>query len=358
MKSIFMGRPILFCFAGLLAGILMFTGRPFWSSAKMQQQEEKIFNTHRDAALSEEAVALKKASYSWQKSDTSIALLQNNKLVWQFNFNRRYDKPYFYPLRVAGTEHDLVGLSPADHPWHRGLWFSWKLINDVNYWEENVETRLSEGRSKIRDVKIKQHDDYAATILLKLSYAPEGGTAVLNEARSIFVSSPDESGNYHIDWDLKFNAGHEALVLDRTPPQSQGGPYYGGYGGLSFRAAQGLSQPLFKDAEGWQHSGELIGHGKRAYWMDMSGLTDAATQSRAGVATFSHPKNPNSPSPWYVYKDQDFAFYNSALLFDQPYEIEANGQFRLLYRVLVHKGMAEHDFLTISYEEFVSKTPY
>ncbi|AHM58726.1 hypothetical protein D770_02270 [Flammeovirgaceae bacterium 311] len=358
MKSIFSGILFIFCFTGLLAGILMFTGVPFLSSGNIQKQKEKIFNTYRHSTLSEDLVAQKKALYSWQKSDTSIALLQNNKLVWRFNFNRSYDKPYFYPLRIAGKEHDLVWLSPADHPWHRGLWFSWKLINDVNYWEENVETRLSDGRSKITDVEVKQHKDYSATILLKLSYAPEGGTIVLNEESKIFVSSPDRRGNYHIDWDLKFNAGKEAVVLDRTPPPSQGGPYYGGYGGLSFRAAQGISHHLFKDSEGWQDSSELIGGGKRAHWMDMSGMTDSVTQSWGGVATFSHRKNPNSPTPWYVYKDKDFAFYNSALLFDQPHEIEANGHLRLLYRVLVHENIAEHNFLTKKYEEFVNNTFY
>ena len=24
---------------------------------------------------------------------------------------------------------------PPDHIWHHGLWFSWKFINKVNYWE-------------------------------------------------------------------------------------------------------------------------------------------------------------------------------------------------------------------------------
>jgi hypothetical protein len=82
------------------------------------------------------------------------------------------------------------------------------------------------------------------------------------------------------------------------------------------------------------------------------------TQSWAGVTTFSHPKNPNSPTPWYIYKDKDFAFYNSALLFDQHREVEANGHLRLLYRVFVHENIAEHDFLTNKYEEFANKTRY
>lgn len=89
--------------------------------------------------------------------------------------------------------------------------------------------------------------------------------------------------------------------------------------------------------------------------MDMSGMTDSLRQSWGGVAMFSHPKNFNSPTPWYVYKDKDFAFFNAALLFDQPQRIEADASFRLLYRVLVHEGRAEQDRLANEYEEFLKK---
>lgn len=355
MKRSVFKRSLLFCFTGVLAGVLMFPGASFLSSGKIQKKEEKNRNLNAGPDLSEESIAQKKASFSWQKSDTSIALLQDNKVVWGFNFNRSHDKPYFYPLRIAGSEKDLASLRPEDHPWHRGLWFSWKLMNGVNYWEEDVATRLSEGRSKITDVEVEQHEDYSATIKVRLSYAPEGKPVVLQEERTIFVSSPDEGGNYHIDWDLKLQAAKEPVVLDRTPPKNLGGPFYGGYGGLSYRAAQSIRNPIFQDSNGWKDSSELVGHGKRAHWMDMSGIVDSLTQSWGGVAMLSHPKNPNSPTPWYIYKDKDFAFFNAALLFDQPQKIEANERFRLLYRVLVHEGRAEPDLLANEYEEFLKK---
>ena len=343
-----------FCLVGLLAGMLLVLGAAYKLSVKIRGKD--VLKVKNDLLPPLEGAALqKKASYSWQKSDTSIALLQNNKVVWGFNFNRKYDKPYFYPLRIAGREQDLVWLMPADHLWHRGLWFSWKLINGVNYWEENPETRLSDGRSKITDVQVKQHEDYSATIHLKLAYAPEGKAPVLHEERTLFVSAPDEKGNYYIDWDLKFKAGNEEVVLDRTPPQSQGGPYYGGYVGLSYRAAEGISDHLFRDSEGWRDSSELIGHGKRANWMDMSGMIDSTTQSWGGVGTFSHPNNPYSPTPWYVYKDKDFAFYNAALLFDEPLKVEAKGGLRLLYRIFVHENVADYDLLNNKYQEFLKK---
>ncbi len=63
-------------------------------------------------------------------------------------------KPYIHPLRtVAGVP--LTAFQPSDHVWHRGLWFSWKYINGVNYWEEapkEIDGRLlsvSDGRTEV-----------------------------------------------------------------------------------------------------------------------------------------------------------------------------------------------------------------
>ena len=59
--------------------------------------------------------------------------MNNSDIIWQYNFNNRFGKPYFHPVRVKNST--LTCVSPPDHPWHLGLWFSWKYINGVNYWE-------------------------------------------------------------------------------------------------------------------------------------------------------------------------------------------------------------------------------
>jgi len=71
---------------------------------------------------------------SWVEDESSIALLNQGKVVWKLNYDRNEDKPYFSPLRTLNGI-DLVLERPDDHPWHRGLWFSWKYINGINYWE-------------------------------------------------------------------------------------------------------------------------------------------------------------------------------------------------------------------------------
>jgi len=77
--------------------------------------------------------------YSWQETDSSIALLNHGRIVWQFNYGKDARKPYFHPVSlIDGTV--LTCLSPRDHPWHLALWFSWDKLNGVQYWENNHHT--------------------------------------------------------------------------------------------------------------------------------------------------------------------------------------------------------------------------
>jgi hypothetical protein len=294
-------------------------------------------------------------TYSWLKTDTSIALKKNDHVVWQFNFDKESDKPYFFPLRTANTLQELASLRPADHPWHRGLWFSWKLINKVNYWEEDFTTRLSPGRSIIDSVGVQFNQDFSAVISIKLSYGAAGKSTIISENRIIYVSAPDEAGNYYLDWDLKFKAGSEQLILDRTLPPAQGGPFYGGYAGLSIRASEALNKHRFVDSKGWKNTKEMVGHGKKAEWMHLSGVTDSAKGIWGGITIFDHPSNINSPTPWYVYKDKQFAFFNSALLFEKPLTLEPFEQMVLRYRVLIHEGRVREPVLSRKYKSFLAR---
>jgi hypothetical protein len=66
-----------------------------------------------------------KSKYSWKIDKNSIALVNMENIVWQYNFDKKEGKPYFHPLAFNdGTV--LTWHRPEDHPWHLGLWFSWQ----------------------------------------------------------------------------------------------------------------------------------------------------------------------------------------------------------------------------------------
>src|SRR5690606_18158371 len=113
------------------------------------------------------------------------------------------NKPFFHPLRVPGGP-SLTKLRPADHVWHYGLWFSWKYINDVNYWEQNRETGRSDGTTTWGQPHIRTFADGGAKITLRLDYVNPQGQADMTELRFVEISTVDENGSYTLDWSSTF----------------------------------------------------------------------------------------------------------------------------------------------------------
>jgi hypothetical protein len=305
-------------------------------------------------AKAAELPVLKKPGYEWRKTDSSLVLLNRGKVVWQLNFDKKEGKPYFHPVSLAdGTE--LTWLRPADHPWHRALWFSWKFINGVNYWEEDPKTGLSPGRTEVGEVKFWRRNDWLADIGVRhrsvdiemmLSYHQPGHESVLTEKRLIAVSPPDKNGRYHIDWHSTFTAGGKDVVLGRTPiPGEQGGKGWGGYAGLSLRMAKATRGFQFVDSEGRK---DKQAHGKKARWVDFSGeLPDG---KEAGITIFDHPDNLRHPSPWYV--EKGMPYFSPAVLFNKPYRLEAGKSLTLRYRILIHPGRADKEALEGEWKAF------
>ncbi|MBA7629782.1 hypothetical protein ES703_37286 [subsurface metagenome] len=297
----------------------------------------------------ERAAIARKPRYSWRQTDSSLALLNHGRIVWQLNFNKKEGKPYFHPVGlIDGTV--LTWLRPADHHWHRALWFSWKYINGLNYWEEDPETGLSEGRTEIVSINVTPHDDYSTRVAMKLSYHPPDKPTVLTERRLIRVSGPDEQGRYRIDWRSTFTAGKKDVLLDRTPiPGEKGGKGFGGYAGLSVRMAKTTRGWEFVDSEGRK---DKEAHGKRDRWVDFSG--ELADGKEAGISMFDYPENLRHPTPWYV--EKGMPYFSPAVLFDKAYTLAAGKSLTLRYRILIRPGRADKALLEGEWKAFLKTT--
>src|SRR5262245_59794513 len=104
------------------------------------------------------ALSCAAAPVTWERTSNSLGCKEGDEVLWQFNFATNEAKPYFHPLRLAGSNEPLTSSKPSDHRWHYGLWFAWKYINGVNYWEEDKNGR-SEGTTTWDPPTIKAHDD-------------------------------------------------------------------------------------------------------------------------------------------------------------------------------------------------------
>ena len=283
-----------------------------------------------------------KNNFTWQITDKTIALKNKTETVWQFNYGRETSKPFFHPAALTdGTV--LTEDRPADHVWHHALWFSWKYINGVNFWEENRKTGKSRGITDWSDFKAVAGPDNSAKITLDLTYSHRGQKPILAEKRTMKISAPDADGVYYIDWESEFTACSEKdVVLDRTPiPGEKGGKSWGGYAGLSvrFNGKGNGWEVVTEEKDVDMSSGTYRG---KAEAMEFGGVFGGKA---AGIAILDHPENLNYPTPWYSIAGKPMKYFSPAVICYKPHTLKSGQSFTLKYRVIVHPEKWDSDKL-------------
>ncbi len=283
--------------------------------------------------------------FAWKETPHSLALMRGEQVGWQFNYKKEEGKPYFHPVTIAGGD-PVTDLRPADHVWHRAIWFSWKSINGLIYWEEDPKTGKSPGETELIDVKATPGRDFSARFELSLSYHPPGQPTVLAEKRIVEVSKPTADGAYYIDWLSTFTAGHADAVLDRTPIAGEpNGVSWGGYAGLSLRLAPELRSWQFSDGEGLVKETS-----KQARWIAFSGPVKDGKS--AAIVVLDHPHSFRHPTPWYLI--QGMPYFSPAVLYRSPYTLPAAQSLTLKYRILLQPGVTDRDAIEKQWQAFAS----
>jgi type 1 glutamine amidotransferase len=284
----------------------------------------------------------------FQQTNDSVALIKDGKTVWQFNYGKDQTKPYFHPLSLTdGTV--LTWASPPDHPWHYGLWFSWKYINGVNYWEEDRNTGKPAGITAWDNVKVNTSQVGSANISMDVSYHEPQKSALLTEKRTIEISAPDDSGTYTIDWTSTFTAVADKVELNRTPLHwEENGKSGGGYAGLSFRANKEI-----KDAQFTGTFGKLTLIDGLFRYKDVAVEYSGTINNKTfGVTILDHPDNLNSPTPWCLINNQSMNFFTPGVICYGPHEMIKNDTFELRYRIIIHSDPWNSKKLLEKYNEF------
>jgi type 1 glutamine amidotransferase len=289
----------------------------------------------------------------WSRTAGALALTQNGATIWRFNYGTNTSKPFFHPVALPGGP-TLTWDQPPDHPWHHALWFAWKYIDHVNYWETEAQDSEAKGITEWSEPTLGARPDFSARIAMDLAYHPPGGAPVLTEHRVIEVSPPDPQGTYHLDWTLTFTALGKDVLLERTPlPGEPGGQPWGGYAGLSVRFASDI-----KDAFALTPQGAVIFTGGtyrgKAAAMDYAGVFGGR---EAGLAIVAAAGNLNRPSPWYAIDNSTMHYFSPAVIQDAPHLIKAHESFTLRYRVIAHPGRWSAAALQAAVDNFNSDKP-
>ena len=275
------------------------------------------------------------AQAAWKSDASGLTWVANGRVVWKYNLDPAQGKSYFYPLSFAGGP-SLVIASPEDHPWHYGLWFSWKYINGSNYWEQDRRSGQAEGRTSWKVVKLERKPDGSAFIQLDVTYTGKAGGVDLTERRELRVTPAARDGSYSIWWNSWFTAGPDGALLDRSPmPGEPKGQVNGGYAGLGARLIPPPAIMQFVTEEG--PIARFEGSRARPKTPAIAANFTEAGKKLGGVAVYSQSDEAGADVPWYVVDasqtETQMRFFNQSLLAPRAIRLEPGQMLHLSYRI-------------------------
>lgn len=272
--------------------------------------------------------------WNWKRDNNrSLELHGPDGPIARFLVDPKPIDPHFDILATADGR-NLVWVAPPDHLWHYGGWFSWKIINGVNFWETDKKTGESPGRTQVLEPRISTRPEQAMISYRRLYRLPDNPAPILDDRVTVSISPPTGNTGPVVDWSFTTTALTE-VKLDRTPPPGEpGGKDHGGYGGLSWRGAKDLAEVHFLDSEGRK---DMEIHRQHAAWVNAQGSLGGKP---AGIAILDHPQNPGHPSSWFIVSDPKLPFWylNPALVQPKPITMKKGESATYRYRILVHDG--------------------
>lgn len=236
---------------------------------------------------------------------------------WTYDWAAR-KRPHLHPVATPAG-HVVTRNAPDDHPWHHGLWFTIKFVNEENFWE----TYDAYGVLRHQGRPVVDGDTVSGTLHW---IRPDRETVALVEERT-WRHVPLGPDAYAIDLDTTLTPSVDT-TFDRTPFTT-----WGGYGGLALRGPGDWEDTRILLDDGREVERVL---GEPGAWCDLG-------NDEAGVAILDHPDNPRYPTPWYgstrvaTYGDEGWSnFLNAAFLFHEPLAVAAGDGLRIRHRVIVH----------------------
>lgn len=314
--------PVRSLFLSLFFILLFVFSFPFFSHSSLFASEtvDSADSANLVDSTSQANPTNRTAEYFFEKTRSEglsfegLRLQRGDETVWELHFDAPEGKPFIAPMRLPDGR-DATLLRPKDHVWHLGIWFSWKYLNGVNYWEP------SSGKTIVRNVVSSVEND-SAKVEIQIDYVDQNKpeTVVLREERTIVFSKPDAKGAYSIEFFHRFVAQNQDVVLDRTPPH----PHGGGYAGLALRLS-----PIFGTFETHCANGEIemrTIREKPADWIEY-----CEPETGTGLRLTILKGTPETR--FYAQKTPSYCLINPCPVMTEPRTIKVGEPLELAYRL-------------------------
>jgi len=216
---------------------------------------------------------------------------------------------------------------PADHPYHRGVFWAWHQL-----YAEGV--RLGDGwtndsiAQEVVSVSVEKVKNYARlkTEVLWSSPIPADGKPFMEEKAIITVHKLSDSIR-RIDFEIRLKALADLLQIGGSSDQK-------GYGGFCVRMRLPDSLKFTSD------NGPVVPQElqiKAGPWMDFSGRFGTGSEI-SGITIICNPAMPGYPQPWIL--RQKGSMQNVVFPGRERIDVPKNKELVLYYRLIIHKGDA------------------
>ena len=279
------------------------------------------------------------------KTKEGIEIRENGKKVLFYqaqpkSVDGKYERAgYVHPL-YSLKENILTDDMPADHPYHRGIFWGWHqiILNDKNIADGWMSEHISWKSVRVKIKKQRKKIELLSQLLWNAELSAGHLTPIVKEETTIavFKATPQ----YRI---IDFDINLFALVDHLKIGGSDDAKGYGGFclrlklpGNLSFSSGDKKVIP--------QETAVLAGP-----WMDFAGSFDGGNVSKSGVTVFGYPPAANAHCPWILRSVT--SMQNVPFPGRMPVELPRKG-LHFSYRVIVHNGEMNVGDIEKLYKEY------
>ncbi len=303
-----------------------------------------------------------------RQTGNQIVVIVGGQPFTTYYFTPESPKPYLHPLRSARgivvtrgfpMRNDIAGES-RDHPHHRALFFAHGDINGIDFWTEgkpasNAQTvkgvyysseDLPKGRTVFRKVEEIASGPDSGSLRAVFELVGPDGTGIATETQGYTFRGDESTRTIDCEFTIRADRGGAVKMGDTKE------------GTFAIRVVKALEEPAARMLNSNGGAGEKEIWGKRADWVDYSGVVDG---ERLGIAIFDYPSNPKHPTFWHARGYGLFAvnpfgehdFYNDRSR-DGSIALRPGEALTLRYRVLIHHGDAAEAKVAEAYREYAA----
>ncbi len=268
--------------------------------------------------------------FQFQEDENGVLLTEKGNRVFCYrkspkSLNGEYVcNHYIHPLYAINGD-TLTEEFPPDHPYHRGIFWSWHQLyaDSLSLGDDWVMDGISHGVECIHTCCHRNKALLELKVIWK-SFSRSEEMPFMEEMTRIEVH-PLEKGMRTIDFTISLRA----LIPDLSIGGANNEKGYGGFctrlklpDDLSFVSEGGTVEPTTLQL-------------KAGSWMDIRGSFGASGR-KSGITICCHPDTPNHPAPWILRKKS--SMQNIVFPGRERVAISMEEPTVLRYRLIVHEG--------------------